>query len=68
MHMADALLSPAVGGAMWAVTAGLTAYSAKKLKESPDDSRVPLMGVLGGSEMPKKTVFSGELVKRGTTK
>ena len=27
-----------------------------------------LMGVLGGSEMPKKTVFSGELVKRGTTK
>ncbi len=27
-----------------------------------------LMGVLGGNEMPKKTVFSGELVKRGTTK
>ena len=26
-----------------------------------------LMGVLGGDEMPKKTVFSGELVKRGTT-
>ena len=47
MHMADALLSPAVGGVMWAVTAGLTAYSAKKLKESPDDARAPLMGVLG---------------------
>ncbi|MDO9508337.1 MAG: energy-coupling factor ABC transporter permease [Thermovirgaceae bacterium] len=47
MHMADALLSPAVGGTMWAVTAGITAYSAKKLKDSPDDSRVPLMGVLG---------------------
>ncbi len=47
MHMADALLSPAVGGTMWAVAAGLTAYSAKKLKESPDESRVPLMGVLG---------------------
>jgi cobalt/nickel transport system permease protein len=47
VHMADALLSPAVGGAMWAVTAGLTAYSARKLKESPDESRVPLMGVLG---------------------
>ena len=27
-----------------------------------------LMGVLGGNEMPKKTIFSGELVKRGTTK
>jgi len=26
------------------------------------------MGVLEGNEMPKKTVFSGELVKRGTTK
>ncbi len=47
MHMADALLSPAVGGTMWAITAGITAYSAKKLKESPDDSRIPLMGVLG---------------------
>lgn len=26
-----------------------------------------LLGVLGGKEMPKKTIFSGELVKRGTT-
>lgn len=27
-----------------------------------------LLGVLGGNEMPKKTIFSGEIVKRGTTK
>lgn len=27
-----------------------------------------LMGVLSGNEMPKKTIFSGELVKRGTTR
>lgn len=27
-----------------------------------------LMGVLDGKEMPKKTVFSGEIVKRGTTR
>lgn len=47
MHMADALISPAVGGAMWAVSAGLTTYSAKKLKQDPDEHRVPLMGVLG---------------------
>ena len=47
MHMADALLSPAVGGAMWAATAGLTVYSAKKLRETIDDRKVPLMGVLG---------------------
>jgi cobalt/nickel transport system permease protein len=47
MHMADALISPAVGGAMWAATAGLSAYSARKLKEDLDDRRIPLMGVLG---------------------
>ena len=47
MHLADALLSPAVGGAMWAATAGLTAYSAKKLKKDLDEHKVPLMGVLG---------------------
>ena len=27
-----------------------------------------LMGVLSGSDMPKKTVFSGELIRRGTTR
>lgn len=27
-----------------------------------------LLGVLGGTETPKKTIFSGELVKRGTTR
>ena len=45
--MADALISPAVGGTMWAATAGFIAYSSKKLKDNPDDRRVPLMGVLG---------------------
>jgi cobalt/nickel transport system permease protein len=47
MHMADALLSPAVGGAMWAVSAGTIAYCAKKVRSELDDSKVPLMGVLG---------------------
>ena len=46
MHMADALLSPAVGGTMWAASAGLLAYSSSRLKTSLDDRRVPLMGVL----------------------
>lgn len=27
-----------------------------------------LLGVLGGNEMPKKTIFSGEIIKRGTTR
>ena len=47
MHMADALLSPAVGGAFWAGTAATIGYASKKLKEEPDDRKIPLMGVLG---------------------
>lgn len=47
MHMADALISPAVGGTMWAVTAATIAYCGRKLKQDFDDRKVPLMGVLG---------------------
>lgn len=47
MHMADALVSPAVGGTMWAVSAGLLAFCARKVKETLREDRVPLMGVLG---------------------
>ena len=47
MHMADALLSPAVGGAMWAATAGTIALASRRLKRDLDDSTIPLMGVLG---------------------
>ena len=47
MHMADALLSPAVGGAAWAATAGLLAYSARKIRSAGDTDLTPLMGVLG---------------------
>ncbi|MHB8941892.1 MAG: energy-coupling factor ABC transporter permease, partial [Desulfobacteria bacterium] len=47
MHMADALLSPAVGGTFWAGTIGAIAYASKKLKAHLDDRKIPLMGVLG---------------------
>ena len=47
MHMADALISPAVGGTMWAATAGVIAWCARKVKETRDDRLVPMMGVLG---------------------
>ena len=30
MHMADALISPAVGGAMWAASAATIAYCAEE--------------------------------------
>jgi len=45
--MADALLSPAVGISFMALSGGALALSAKKLKESAEESKVPLMGVLG---------------------
>jgi len=47
MHMADALISPAVGGVMWATTAGTIAYCSRKVRTELDDKKVPLMGVLG---------------------
>jgi cobalt/nickel transport system permease protein len=47
MHMADALISPLVGGTMWAVTAGLIGHSARKVSKAADDRKIPLMGVLG---------------------
>ena len=47
MHMADALLSPAVGATFWAGTLGVISYCSKKLKENPDEKLIPLMGVLG---------------------
>jgi len=47
MHMADALLSPAVGGTMWAVAAATIGYSSRRVRQAGDDGRVPLMGVLG---------------------
>lgn len=47
MHMADALISPAVGGTMWAATAGTIAYCSRKVRTELDDRKVPLMGVLG---------------------
>jgi cobalt/nickel transport system permease protein len=47
MHMADALVSPAVGGAVWVATAATAVYCAKKVREQNDPAKVPLMGVTG---------------------
>ena len=47
MHMADALLSPAVG-AVFIVGSGVAmAVAARKLKDEADNRKVPLMGVMG---------------------
>ena len=47
MHMADALLSPAVGTTLWAGSVAVGGYASKKLKREIDDRLIPLMGVLG---------------------
>ncbi|MBU1079256.1 MAG: energy-coupling factor ABC transporter permease, partial [Spirochaetes bacterium] len=46
MHMADALISPAVGGAAWVATVGIAAYSLRRSKADIDDKKIPLMGVM----------------------
>jgi cobalt/nickel transport system permease protein len=47
MHMADALISPVVGGTMWVAAAGVAACSIKKIKNDMDEKKIPLMGVMG---------------------
>lgn len=56
MHMADALISPAVGGTMLAAGAGLIGFSSKKLKAKLDEKIVPLMGVMGAF------IFAGQMI------
>jgi cobalt/nickel transport system permease protein len=47
MHMADGLISPAVGGAAWVVSAGAIAWSTAKIKNELGEKKVPLMAVAG---------------------
>lgn len=47
MHMADALISPAVGATLWAATGATVAYCSRRITLEHDDRRVALMGVLG---------------------
>jgi cobalt/nickel transport system permease protein len=62
MHMADALLSPAVGGTMWAVSAAAIAVAVKKTGggkggfSSGDEKKIPLMGIMGAF------VFAGQMI------
>lgn len=48
MHMSDALLSPAVGGAMYAVSAVSIAYAVQKVKKDDlGEKKLPMMAVAG---------------------
>ena len=57
MHMADALLSPGVGGGMYAASAAAIAFAVTKLKkDDPGESKIPLMAVSGAM------VFAAQMI------
>lgn len=47
MHMADALVIPAVAGTMYAASAAAAAYSIKKVRLENEPKKIPTMGVMG---------------------
>ena len=47
MHMSDALISPEVAGVMGAVTTATLGYCVYKAKDSLEERKIPLMGVMG---------------------
>lgn len=47
MHMADALVSPAVAGVAGIISGALIVVAAKKVRASKTENIVPLMGVMG---------------------
>lgn len=61
MHMSDALLSPVVGGVMWAASAAAVGLSVRKMAGGKGDSaldekKIPIMGVMGAF------VFAGQMI------
>ncbi|MDR1931960.1 MAG: energy-coupling factor ABC transporter permease [Spirochaetales bacterium] len=55
--MADALLSPAVGGVMTAASAAALGYAVKKIAgDKLDEKKIPMMGVMGAF------VFAGQMI------
>lgn len=47
MHMADALVVPAVAGTMYVCSAAAAGYSMRKVKLENDSRKIPVMGVMG---------------------
>ncbi|SHN50746.1 cobalt/nickel transport system permease protein [Butyrivibrio hungatei DSM 14810] len=47
MHMADALVAPAVAGTMYVLSTGTAGLSVKKVREENDPKKIPVMGVMG---------------------
>ena len=47
MHMADALIAPAIAGTMYVCSSAAAGYSVKKVREENDPKKIPVMGVMG---------------------
>lgn len=47
MHMADALVIPAVAGTMYVASAVAAGYSVKKVRAENDPKKIPVMGIMG---------------------
>ena len=47
MHMADALVIPAVAGTMYAASTAAAGYSIKKVRLMDEPEKIPVMGVMG---------------------
>lgn len=47
MHMADALVVPAVAGTMYAASTAAAAYSIRKVRLENEPKKIPAMGVMG---------------------
>lgn len=60
MHMADALLAPAVAGTMYAFSAVAAGYSTVKVRKENNPIKIPQMGVMGafvfGAQMINFTI------------
>ena len=47
MHMADALIAPAVAGTMYVCSTAAAAYSVKKVRLESAPKKIPVMGIMG---------------------
>lgn len=56
MHMSDALISTAVGTVLWAGSGAVVYKSSRKIKDTVEANRVPLMGVMGAF------IFAGQMI------
>lgn len=58
MHMADALVIPAVAGTMYAASTAAAAYSTVQVRKDDDPRKIPAMGVMGAFVFAAQMIIS----------